>query len=176
MKSISQECKLNGPIDSGEMVLDTCLVLRGLRSHMALFSPTVLGKMKQNVRPCVSDMAALAPLETGLLVGESAAPPVLLFGLRCRDQPSAARMLWCKQPLAGAAPAEAAEEEGRRHHGGDPLQEVFAQGKYSVQVQPLRSCGRGSCWGTWWGRDAPHQAGSVARARGSTAALWYPAR
>ena len=44
MNSISQEGKLNGPIDSGEMVLDTRLALRGLRSHVALLSPTVLGE------------------------------------------------------------------------------------------------------------------------------------
>ena len=44
MNSISQESKLNGPADSGEMVLDMRLVLHGLRSHTALLSPTVLSE------------------------------------------------------------------------------------------------------------------------------------
>ncbi|XP_066899328.1 cilia- and flagella-associated protein 100 isoform X3 [Kogia breviceps] len=51
-----------------------------------------------------------------------------------------------KAGTGGGALAEAAEEEGRRHHGGDALQEVLAQGKHSAQAQPLRRCGRGSCW------------------------------
>ena len=42
--SISQESKLNGPADSGEMVLGMRLVLCGRRSHVALLSPTVLGE------------------------------------------------------------------------------------------------------------------------------------
>ena len=76
--------------------------------------------MNQNVRSCVSDMPALAPLDMGPLVGESAAPQVLLFGPGAGTSPLRPDAL-VQAATGGGAPTEAAGEEGRRQHGGDPL-------------------------------------------------------
>ena len=138
--------------------------------------------MNQNIWPCVSDMAPCPPWTWVSRWGKT--QPLKSFSLvsGAGTTPLQPGCLGAEQPLAGVTSTEAAEEEGHHHNGGDPLQAVLVQGKYSVLVQPLR----GERLGAWellghvvgegrggWGRDAPHQAGSVARAHGSTAALWW---
>ena len=101
--------------------------------------------MNQNIWPCVSDMAPCPPWTWVSRWGKT--QPLKSFSLvsGAGTTPLQPGCLGAEQPLAGVTSTEAAEEEGHHHDGGDPLQEVLVQGKYSVLVQPLR----GERLGAW---------------------------